>query len=196
MPEGQAPTKATLRAAALARRRALAPVARAAASALISERALAVLAARWPRSVGAYRAFGGEVDPAGIVAVCFARGTVVGLPRMVDAKTMTFLRTRPGDPLSADAFGIPAPSPDAGVLDPEALIVPVTAFDRSGMRIGKGVGAYDRAIDAFSRRRHHPLLVGIAFSVQEVAAIPAEGHDVRLDWIVTENEALEFNPAR
>jgi 5-formyltetrahydrofolate cyclo-ligase len=30
----------------------------------------------------------------------------------------------------------------------------------------------------------------VAFATQEVAAIPSEPHDVRLDWIVTENETL------
>jgi 5-formyltetrahydrofolate cyclo-ligase len=29
-------------------------------------------------------------------------------------------------------------------------------------------------------------LIGLAFSVQEVTSVPAESHDVRLDWIVTE----------
>ena len=45
-------------------------------------------------------------------------------------------------------------------------------------------------------RRAKPLLVGIAFAVQEVPAIPAEPHDIRLDWIVTENETLDFRPLK
>ncbi len=36
------------------------------------------------------------------------------------------------------------------------------------------------------------MLVGLAFSVQEVEAIPAEPHDIRLDWVVTEKETLEL----
>ena len=32
--------------------------------------------------------------------------------------------------------------------------------------------------------------VGWAFAAQEVAAVPAEPHDARLDWIVTEREAI------
>jgi 5-formyltetrahydrofolate cyclo-ligase len=35
-------------------------------------------------------------------------------------------------------------------------------------------------------------LVGLAFAVQEVELIPAEPHDVRLDWVVTENDTFEF----
>jgi 5-formyltetrahydrofolate cyclo-ligase len=33
---------------------------------------------------------------------------------------------------------------------------------------------------------HRPVLIGLAFSVQEVTSVPAESHDVRLDRIVTE----------
>jgi 5-formyltetrahydrofolate cyclo-ligase len=41
-------------------------------------------------------------------------------------------------------------------------------------------------------RGRQPLLVGIAFSVQEVPSIPAEPHDVRLDWLVTETDTFRF----
>jgi 5-formyltetrahydrofolate cyclo-ligase len=37
-----------------------------------------------------------------------------------------------------------------------------------------------------------PTLVGVAFSAQEVADIPAEPHDMRMDIIVTERETLVF----
>jgi 5-formyltetrahydrofolate cyclo-ligase len=85
-----------------------------------------------------------------------------------------------------------APAPGTTVVDPDVLLVPVTAFDRTGARLGKGRGVYDRAIAAFRRRGLSPVLVGIAFSVQEVPAIRREPHDVGLDWIVTEKETLGF----
>jgi 5-formyltetrahydrofolate cyclo-ligase len=72
------------------------------------------------------------------------------------------------------------------------LLVPVTAFDRSGNRLGKGKGVYDRLVAAMRAHGCDPMLVGIAFSVQEVAAIPVEPHDVRLSWIVTETFTLRF----
>jgi 5-formyltetrahydrofolate cyclo-ligase len=186
------PTKSSLRREALARRDALSAAERTRASAAIVDRIDPILQDLRPPVVGAYRAFGSEADPAALVAACLARGTVVGLPRMIDAQSMRFLRYRPDDPLTADALGILAPPPEAAVLEPEALVVPVTAFDRSGARLGKGFGVYDRAVAALRRGGRDPLLVGMAFSVQEVPAIPAEAHDIRLDWVVTEIETLEF----
>ncbi len=186
------PSKREFRAAALARRDALTPAARAAASAAIARRLAVLLAGLAPRTIGAYRAYGSEADPAGIVAAHAARGGAVGLATMIDHIAMVFRAWRPDDPLVPDAYRIPAPAPEAPVVEPDVLIVPVTAFDRSGMRIGKGFGVYDTAIALLRSRGRHPLLVGIAFSVQEVADIPAEPHDVRLDWVVTENQTLEF----
>jgi 5-formyltetrahydrofolate cyclo-ligase len=66
------------------------------------------------------------------------------------------------------------------------------AFDRSGTRLGHGRGFYDRAIAVLHARGVRPVLVGVAFAAQEVADIPAEPHDVRMDIIVTERETLAF----
>ena len=57
-------------------------------------------------------------------------------------------------------------------------------------RLGYGQGHFDRAVAALSER--HPVLtVGIAFSVQEIEAVPQEEHDRGLDWVVTEAEVIE-----
>ena len=106
---------------------------------------------------------------------------------------MVFRRYRVGD--AADQ----GRSRDAGAVDhgsrsssPIVILIPMVGFDRSGARLGHGAGFYDRALAAIHARGRRPPLVGIAFSVQEVARIPHEPHDIRLDWIVTETETLDF----
>ncbi len=89
-------------------------------------------------------------------------------------------------------LGTQAPLPDQAILDPDLVILPLVGFDRTGVRLGHGRGYYDRAIAALAARGVRPTLVGIGFAAQEVEAIPAEPHDARLDWIVTENEALDL----
>jgi 5-formyltetrahydrofolate cyclo-ligase len=96
-----------------------------------------------------------------------------------------FRRWRPGAPLEAAPFGLSHPPAEAGTVDPDVLLVPLAAFDRRGHRIGYGRGYYDRALarlDARGRRR----AIGVAFSVQEVDAVPDEPHDRRLDAVLTE----------
>jgi 5-formyltetrahydrofolate cyclo-ligase len=65
-------------------------------------------------------------------------------------------------------------------------------FDRAGMRLGHGRGFYDRAVAVLRAKGRRPLLVGLAFSAQEVSSIPADPHDVAMDYIITERETLHF----
>jgi 5-formyltetrahydrofolate cyclo-ligase len=95
------------------------------------------------------------------------------------------------------AFGIAEPmggrAVPARALD--LVFMPLVGFDRAGHRIGMGRGFYDRhfAHRARPRQWRRPLLVGIAYDVQCVAALAAATHDVPLDAIVTESTMLRFN---
>jgi 5-formyltetrahydrofolate cyclo-ligase len=60
--------------------------------------------------------------------------------------------------------------------------MPLVGWDRAGNRLGMGGGYYDRTLQSVSG----PLLVGIAYSVQEVDDIPRESWDVALDIVLTE----------
>ena len=72
------------------------------------------------------------------------------------------------------------------------LLVPLLAFDRAGYRLGYGGGFYDRTLATLRRAAPATLAVGLAFAGQEIEAVPRDGLDARLDWIVTEREALSF----
>ena len=182
--------KAALRAMALARRDRLGALHRAEASAAIAARAMAIVTAEAPRVMAAYLPIRSECDPRPIIVQARALGITIVLPAVTDPVTLAFRRHEPGDPLAAGGFGTLAPTPDRPVLDPDLVVMPLVAFDRSGSRLGHGRGFYDRALARLAARGVRPKLVGIAFATQEVEVIPAEPHDVRLDWIVTETETL------
>lgn len=61
------------------------------------------------------------------------------------------------------------------------------AFARDGARLGYGGGYYDKLLARMERR---PVLVAAAFALQLVPAIPQEDTDVKVDWIVTEQETI------
>ena len=64
------------------------------------------------------------------------------------------------------------------------------AFDRAGGRLGYGGGYYDRTLD-YWRARKPVLAVGVAYAAQQIDAVPRGEHDQELDWIVTEEGAME-----
>ena len=185
-------TKARLRDEVRARRAALDPAARTALSEAIAQRVIPLVERLRPEMLAAYFAVRGEVDVRTILAWADRAGLPVALPAVHDGTTLAFRRYRPQDPLSAGGFGIPAPLAEAEAVEPDLLVVPMLAFDRTGTRLGYGRGFYDRAVAHLRNHRVDPRLVGVAFAVQEVTAVPAEAHDVRMDFIVTETETIDL----
>jgi 5-formyltetrahydrofolate cyclo-ligase len=86
-------------------------------------------------------------------------------------------------------MGLQEPSTESPETHPDLLFVPLVAFDRAGHRIGYGAGYYDATLATFAATR--PLAIGLAFSAQEVAAIPAESHDHPLAFVITERETID-----
>lgn len=88
--------------------------------------------------------------------------------------------------LSEDRYGIPYPA-EGPFVPPEALLIPVNAFDAAGYRLGYGGGFFDRTLATLTPR---PLAIGVGFELSRVASIAPEAHDIRLDAIVTEAGAF------
>ncbi|UMY16104.1 5-formyltetrahydrofolate cyclo-ligase [Methylobacterium organophilum] len=176
--------KAELRKAALARRDALDPEARAAGSVAVAETVMTIPALAEAAIVGAFWPIRSEIDPRPLIERLFARGQRVALPK-VTPDGLVFREWKAGEALVPGGFGLSEPRDDLPPLDPTALIVPLAAFDRRGQRIGYGAGYYDKAIARLSG--NGPVLtIGVAFSVQEIEHVPAEPHDRPLDHMITE----------
>jgi len=120
------------------------------------------------------------------------------LPVLVDGGMLSFAAWRPGEPLTANRFGIPEPevAPEF-LLSPGAMamvVVPLVGFDARCQRLGMGGGWYDRSFAASHHannvpdRRGPPLLVGAAFAMQQVDRLPVEAWDVALDAVCTETD--------
>lgn len=99
---------------------------------------------------------------------------------------LAFRAWEPDNPLAADRYGIPTPTAGDWLV-PDAILLPLNAFDGAGYRLGYGGGFFDRTLAALSPR---PLAVGVGFEMNRVDSIRPEPHDQRLDWIVTEAGAF------
>lgn len=178
------PRKAALRAEALARRDALELDDRLLWDEAIVARVLALpVFTRGP--ISAYWPMRSEADPRPILEALHERGLLLCLPAIVE-KRMHFRHWAPWEPIVPGGFGTLVPAPEQPEVKPAILIVPLAAFDRRGYRIGYGKGYYDRAITELEPA----LTVGIAYAAQEIAEVPAEPHDRRLDWVVTQDETI------
>lgn len=178
--------KKTLRAEALARRAALDVRWRIEASLAMAETAEA-LAVTPGTIVSGFWPMRSEVDVRPLMAALGAAGARLCLPAILDRTTIVFREMARGAPLVDMGYGTQGPGPDAAVLEPLMMLVPLAAFDARGHRIGYGAGYYDRAIAALRRRGVAPRLVGVAFDCQEVARVPDEPHDQPIPEILTES---------
>jgi 5-formyltetrahydrofolate cyclo-ligase len=183
--------KPALRAATLARRDALPATARAAAAETIAARPLPV-AVRPGVVVSGYSPMRSEVNPVPLMRAFAKVGARLALPVVAGrGKPLTMRAWMFGAPLVAGVWGIREPAADASEIDPDILIVPLAAFDRTGQRIGYGAGYYDRTINRL-RGLKPVTAIGIAFAAQEIPRIPASERDARLDLVLTETEVIDF----
>jgi 5-formyltetrahydrofolate cyclo-ligase len=141
--------------------------------------------------VSGYRPRGSEIDPWPVMRAFAKHGARLALPVAFDRKSpLEFRAYADGDPLEPDAFNILAPTADAAIVEPDLVIAPLLAFDRFGGRMGQGAGHYDRTLEGL--RAWRPLFVlGIAYAGQQVARVPLEPHDQRLEAILTEKAYIE-----
>lgn len=84
--------------------------------------------------------------------------------------------------MEEDRYGIPSPV-EGDFLRPEALLIPVNAFDGAGYRLGYGGGFFDRTLASLDPT---PLAIGVGYELARVDTIFPEEHDVRLDAVITE----------
>ena len=186
--------KAVIRAGALDRRAAVAPDLRQAfASRLATVGPSLVRSADDPTRdphVAAFLPIRDEPDTGPLLAVLNRIGLVTALPVAGARGTpLAFRRWAPGDPLEDGRWGLRHPPASAPAVTPDALFVPLAAFDRRGARVGYGGGYYDATLTAL--RRLKPVrAIGVAFACQEELYLPTEGHDAPLDLVLTERDII------
>lgn len=186
--------KVLLRKERLLARDALAEAERIENSLSIADHGEAAFRAETPFSVvSGFLPIRSEADIRPLLTSLRQTGARITLPVILDKQTIVFRELVPGAELVSMGFGTYGPGPEAAVLDPDLMLVPLAAFDATGQRIGYGGGYYDRAIDRLHRKGLKPRLIGIAFDCQEVASVPAEPHDVRLHAVLTESGLRRFN---
>ena len=183
--------KAELRREAMARRDALSPEARQAAAEAIAARKFPLAIAPGV-IVSGFMPLKSEINPLPLMRKLAGQGARLALPVVAGRGKPLMMREWVfGEPLVAGVWGIREPQPEAAVVDPDILLVPLLAFDRAGHRIGYGAGYYDLTL-AQLRARKPVIAVGLAFAGQEVAAIPATPRDARLDLVLTEREVIDL----
>ena len=195
--------KAALRARLIAARRALAPSQRADASFAIAGRVAALPAFARARRVALYAPMGAEVDTSELARLTVEAGKEIAWPRMVpdvppgtrrmDFASCDFRQLEPGP---GSIRQPPPAAPAVSLASIDLACVPGVGFDLGLHRLGRGGGNYDSVLTATPGSAARGLVVGLAFDVQVVPALPVEPHDAPVDLVVTESRIIEPGAGR
>jgi 5-formyltetrahydrofolate cyclo-ligase len=126
-----------------------------------------------------------EADVWPLLQESLAAGKTVALPQF-DAVTQNYVARRVQnlqDEIVAGQFRVREPKSGCAKIPLEKfdlVLVPGTAFDLRGNRLGRGKGFYDRLLQAV-----RGLKIGTAFDEQVVNEVPAGKPDVPVDFILT-----------
>ena len=175
----------------IARRDALPPDIRSAAAEAIAAHSFP-LPIQTGAIVSGFMPMKGEINPLPLMKKLADTGVQLALPVTGRrGQPLTMRAWTWGEPLASGVWGIREPKAEAPQTDPDILLVPLLAFDRAGRRLGYGGGYYDLTL-AHLRSRKPVIAVGLAYAIQETAAVPTTPRDATLDLVLTEREVIDL----
>lgn len=194
MPASQHMTKPGIRKRILALREQLAPDKRAAYSAAISTHIVELENYRRAGAILGYMNFGAEFISEVWIRQVLTEGKKLALPRVnhhtnqLDLYWVDDLENQ----LAPGLWGIREPVVErcerlAMLNEVEFALLPGVAFTKDGARLGYGGGYYDKLL---GRMTHRPALAAAAFALQIVEKIPQDKTDMKVGWIITEQETI------
>jgi 5-formyltetrahydrofolate cyclo-ligase len=144
-----------------------------------------------------------EVETSTLAVRAWQEGKNIAVPRIDwEAKRMEPVEIKSLD-VGIQSSGPAAPQGNAGapimIRQPtegkvvplgliDMIVIPGLAFDRTGYRVGRGRGFYDRFL---SQQDFQGVRCALAFHEQlQTSSIPCEPHDVPMDLIVTDREVV------
>lgn len=154
-------------------------------------------------NVALYRALPGELDLHSLEKALKEHGANLSYPRVLASGGLEFLEVP--DPHSLDhwktgPYGISEPHPELQKTDPKSfhcVVVPGVAFGRSGERVGRGKGYYDRFLSHIAPLEHGngALRVALAFDFQLFPQLEQKDWDQPVHWIMTEQQDIRLPAA-
>ena len=130
-----------------------------------------------------------EVDTIELIVELLSQNkNVVVLIADSETKLMTHTYLRSINDLHKGAYDILEPKNiiSASIDKIDIAIIPVVAIDVLGNRIGFGAGFYDRFLQSV-----HCSKIGLAYDFQIIDTVPHTGHDIPLDYIISNDQTIK-----
>jgi 5-formyltetrahydrofolate cyclo-ligase len=149
------------------------------------------------REIACYLARDDEFDTQPLIELIWKNNKNCYLPVLPQAreKFLDFGLYRAETVLRSNRYKILEPEGSQQIHGNELdlVFIPLVGFDLKGNRLGMGGGYYDRSFEFLLKNSaKKPLLIGLAYAVQQVKELPQDPWDVPLDGMLTEKEFKFF----
>ncbi|MGL4675438.1 MAG: 5-formyltetrahydrofolate cyclo-ligase [Wohlfahrtiimonas sp.] len=115
---------------------------------------------------------------------------VLALPKINNQNVLEFVGYEDPSLWQEGQYNILEPTTSVINFVPEAFIVPLTAIDHVGTRIGMGKGYYDRYLQAIN---NNVVLIGIGWDFQLVDdKLIRQSHDVPMNYFISPLNFIKF----
>ncbi len=165
-------------------------------AAAIAEHLMAAPEVRRAATVALYVSIGQEPGTGPLLDLLTAAGKRVVLPVLLPDNDLDWAAYEGPADLVAAGRGLLEPAGarlgrDA-VATADAVLVPALAVDRTGMRLGRGGGSYDRAL---GRVPVGTFVCALLYDGELVERVPHDDHDRRVTAVVTPSGVSRTGPA-
>ena len=140
------------------------------------------------QNIACYFPIGSEIDTHNIMLDMLEQDKNLLLPRIVN-NNLEFCIVPNLEKLEKGSFEIMEPRDSCKKAEKiDCVLIPTVGVSKSGVRLGYGKGYYDRFLSLIDA-----VKISLTYSKQVVKSIPNESHDVKIDWIVTEDENVKIS---
>ena len=140
------------------------------------------------QNIACYFPIGSEVDTHDIMLDVLEQGKSLLLPKII-GDNIEFHIVSNLEKLVKGRFEIMEPKDSCERTKKiDCVLIPTVGVSKSGVRLGYGHGYYDRFLSSTDAMK-----ISLTYSKQIVKSIPSDSHDIKIDWIVTEDENIKIS---
>ena len=140
------------------------------------------------QNIACYFPIGSEVNTHNIMLDTLEQGKNLLLPKII-GDNIEFYIVSNLEKLEKGRFEIMEPKDSCERTKKiDCVLIPTVGVSKSGVRLGYGHGYYDRFLSSTDAMK-----ISLTYSKQIVKSIPSDSHDIKIDWIVTEDENIKIS---
>ena len=193
MSEDLVTAKQALRAEIRDRRRVMPQHERDEATAKLTEHLKNLVAARGVKRLSCYLATPSEPETRPFLSWAYDNGIEVLLPVSRDDGLLDWAIANDSPDENVGLYGIPEPTGELigpiAINDVDLIIVPASAVDKKGVRMGWGRGYFDKTLGSMGKR---PPGYALVFDSEYVDSLTREVHDQPVTGVVTPSALITF----